>query len=117
VEFKVTSMYKENEREDPCDDDIGAIITRLRNRTTWTREAERNRTELCKLLRKQKYIYFRGTYSTYAITQIGQSYLYTVPLNKRGYLKPFRGKDVRVVVVDSGRYDRGLMAGIYKSNK
>ena len=49
-------MYKENEREDPLDDDIGAIITKLLNRTTWTAEVERNRTELYKLLLKRKYI-------------------------------------------------------------
>ena len=113
-------MYKENEREDLCDDDIGAIITRLRNRTTWTREAERNRTELCKLLKKHKYIYFRGhpyRYGLTTMTTVGQSYIYAVPPNKRGHLKPFRGKDVRIVVVDSGRYDRGLMAGIYKQKK
>ena len=113
-------MYKENEREDPLDDDIGAIITKLLNRTTWTAEVERNRTELCKLLVKRKYIYFRGhpyRYGLTTMTRVGQSYIYSVPLNKRGHLKPFRGKDVRIVVVDSGRYDRGLMAGIYKPSK
>ena len=113
----MTSMYKKNKREDPLDDDIGAIITRLRNRTTWNREAERNRNELRKLLKKGKYIYFRGHLYTYGIMQIGDSYLYATPLNKRGHLKTFRGKEVRIVVVESGRYDRGLMAGVYKSNK
>ena len=52
----MTWMYKNNKREDPLDDDIGAIITRLRNRTTWNREAERNRNELRKLFKKGKYI-------------------------------------------------------------
>ena len=67
-------------------------------------------------LRKEN-IYTFGDTFTYGIMQIGDSYLYATPLNKRGHLKTFRGKEVRIVVVDSGRYDRGLMAGVYKSNK
>ncbi len=112
-------MYRENGREDLLDDDIGAIITRLRNRTTWTGEAEQNRTELCKLLEKRKYMYFQGDIRTYNISRIGESYLYTVPLKMKGYLEPFRGKDVRIVVVGSGfwKFARGYMAGIYKSKK
>ena len=113
-------MYKEKEREDLLDDDIGAIIAKLLNRTTWTAEVERNRTALCKLLVKRQYIYLRGhpyRDGLTTMTRVVQSVIYSVPLNKRGHLKPFRGKDVRIVVVGSGRYDRGLMAGIYKPKK
>ena len=70
-------MYKENEREDPLDDDIGAIITKLLNRTTWTAEVERNRTELCKLLVKRKYIYFRGHPYRYGLTTMTRVHLIT----------------------------------------
>ena len=68
-------MYKENEREDLLDDDIGAIIAKLLNRTTWTAEVERNRTELCKLLVKRQYIYFRGHPYRYGLTTMTMVFL------------------------------------------
>ena len=113
-------MLSDHIRRDPLNDDIGELLLKINRRKTWTAEVERHRTELCKLLVKRKYIYFRGhpyRYGLTTMTRVGQSYIYAVPLNKRGHLKPYRGKDVRIVVVDSGRYDRGLMAGIYKSKQ
>jgi hypothetical protein len=48
---------------------------------------------------------------TYLVHQVGQSFLYDVPLNKRGRLAAFRGKRVRLVCLGSGTFTRWVRVG------
>ena len=57
------------------------------------------------------YIRFWGHYRRYNVETVGESYLYKVPGNKRGNLKPFRGNTIRIVCVGHKRFYRGIMAG------
>ena len=58
------------------------------------------------------YIEFPGQSQNWFLSRIGDSYLYDVPLNKQGRLKPFRGHRVRVICIGSGkRFERMYMAG------
>ena len=50
-----------------------------------------------KILSKKKYKKFIGDFRTYHLTRKGQSCLYDIPANQLGFLKPYRGKRVRLV--------------------
>ena len=94
-------------------DDVLALLRFLTARKGWNNEAKLNQKKLWTLLDSKDYIYFTAGYSDYIASAIGDSYLYDVPMYKRGYLSKFRGKRIRVVCVGSGshRY-RDYMAGV-----
>lgn len=93
-------------------DDVRPYIDTLAKRTGWNLEA-RNALELLKkILEAKKYITFLGHSNRYHLTRIGDSCLYDVPMDRKGFLSPFRGKRVRIVCVSSGRFARLLMAGV-----
>lgn len=105
-------MYsEENMLEDNLNDSIGRLIRNLNNRTTWTKRCADIQKQLIDELKKEKYISFRGHPSRYHLFRIGDSCVFEVPKNRQGHLKKFRGEKVRIVCVDSGTFDRGLMAG------
>ena len=93
-------------------DDVRPYIDTLAKRTGWNLEA-RNALEALKMtLEAKKYITFVGHSNRYHLTRIGDSCLYDVPMDRKGFLSPFRGKRVRIVCVSSGRFARLLMAGV-----
>ena len=94
-------------------DDVLALLRFLTARKGWNNEAKLNQKKLWTLLDSKDYIYFTAGYSDYIASAIGDSFLYDVPMYKRGYLSKFRGKRIRVVCVASGphRY-RAYMAGL-----
>ena len=59
------------------------------------------KAELLIVLERHKYIRFVGHYWRYLASRVGDSYLYDVPMNKRGHLKCFRGQRVRVLCIES----------------
>ncbi len=97
---------------DPLHGDIGELIGRLMARTTWGQREQTLRAQLADRLAKQGYVRLVGHPSRYHLTLVGESCLYDVPPKRRGKLKVFRGKRIRIVCVTSGRFDRGLMAGV-----
>ncbi len=101
----------EEKLPDPLCGDIGKLISKLQVRTTWGQREQDLRAQLVDRLAKQGYVSLVGHPSRYHLTLVGESCLYDVPPNRRGKLKVFRGKRVRIVCVTSGRFDRGLMAG------
>ena len=106
-------MIKTSEiTKDEFVDDALSIIRTLNARKGWTREARANRKKLRLLLKGKGYISFLGGYERYLGGRIGHSYLYDVPMKKRGYLSKFRGKRVRIVCVSSGTFKQEYMAGI-----
>ncbi len=99
--------------EDNIDDDVGKLLRLLRREESWTPTKHQLKQDLIKLLEQKKYIYFGGHAHRYQVGWIGGSYLYQVPLNRRGHLKRFRGECVRIICVGTGRYnDREFMAGV-----
>jgi len=106
------SMFKlEDKISDPKSDDIGLILDQILAISTYTKIKKQLHHTLIRLLEKKGYVSFVGHPSKYHLSVVGDSCLYKVPLNRRGHLKIFRGKAVRIVCVRSGRYDRLLMAG------
>lgn len=98
--------------EDNHEDDSLAIIRELNSRTGWTKHAQKLQGELGELLKSKGYIRFWSTVGCFHASKIGNSFLYDVPLYKRGLLEEFRGKRVRIVCISSGlRFDREYMAG------
>jgi hypothetical protein len=94
-------------------DDAMALIKVLNSRKGWNEEAKLNQEKLQKLLLSKGYIWFSGGFSRYIISKIGDSYLYDVPMYKRGHLSKFKGKRVRIVCVSSGTHTyREYMAGV-----
>jgi hypothetical protein len=102
----------EEKLPDPLRGDIGKLIGELQARTTWGQREQDLRAQLVDRLAKQGYVSLVGHPSRYHLTLVAESCLYDVPPNRRGILKVFRGKRIRIVCVNSGRFDRGLMAGV-----
>src|SRR5262245_17087775 len=90
---------------DTSDDKIGSLLAQARAIETWTMEKRRLVERAIKAMIAAKYVSIRGQYSSYNLTQRGQSCQYDVPEDRRGKLLPFRGKRVRVVCVS--RYGMG----------
>jgi hypothetical protein len=98
--------------EDTIKDEVLLLLNSLNSRNTWNTQAKNHHAELINLLERKRYQYFAGHPSRYHLTRIGQSCLYDIPLNRRGFLAIFRGKRIRLVCMSSGRYERWLMAGV-----
>lgn len=104
-------INKDSILHDNIEDDVSPLLHAMDECTGWTKEKRMIANQLVELLSKKKYICFSGSPYRYLCSQIGDYYLYDVPLYKQGYLKIFRGKRIRIVCVGSGRYTRTYMAG------
>jgi len=90
--------------EDLRSDEIGQAICALRSMTIWTKAKFERKQDLFKLVAKENYIKWAKTRRYFWMCGgIGFSYLYRVPLNKRGHFAPFRGKLLRLVYLDSAK--------------
>jgi len=70
------------------------------------------RARLIGLATAAGYVFFEASGCRYHASQVGEAYLYQVPHTKRGFLKPFRGKLVRIACIGSGRHStRHYMVG------
>ena len=96
--------------EDTLNDNIGKILKQLLEIPTYTKAKKLLHLELIELLKKGGYYEFVGHPSKYHLSRVGESCFYDVHPNRRGHLKKFRNKRVRLICVSSGRYDRLLMA-------
>jgi len=85
---------------------------RLDQIPTWTREKHQVMEEFVDQLHKAGYGYFHASPNNcFNLTGLGNSTVQTIPKNKRGNLKYWRGETIRIVCVGSGRYTRGYVAG------
>lgn len=103
-------FIKEKMIEDLCTDEAGQLMNSMHKIQTWTRAKRDIFNKLIEHLQKNEHVYFRGHPDKYHLSVIGSSCFYNIPLNRRGHLKVFRGKLIRLVCVASGRYDREYMA-------
>jgi len=95
---------------DDLTDDIGALLNTLCDGTPWNTAKFGVKDTLMTRLKGLKAIKFEGSHVRYIISRVGESYLYDVPLYKRGHLARFRGKRVRIICTDTGRFSRGYAA-------
>lgn len=95
---------------DDTSDDVTPILNFIRDGGPWNGKKARVKSKLIDELKRAGAISFEGHYTRYHMSQVGESYLYDVPLYKRGHLAGLRGKRVRIICTDSGRYSRGYAA-------
>jgi hypothetical protein len=108
-------MFNVNDKIiDKKTDHIGLMLNQLLDIPTYTKAKKLLHYDLIKLLEENSYLSFFGHPNKYHLSRIGDSCLYDVPETRRGHLKSFRGKRIRLICVQSGRFDRLLMAGEYK---
>lgn len=92
---------------DTFDDVLGAKIRRMNSITRWTAEKRRLQRDLEAMSPWFGYVGWRVDPRTYLVNCVGESFLYDVPLNKRGNFAMFRGKRVRVICLGSERSPAG----------
>jgi len=105
---------EEYQLDDNIEDDVNVIRKEMLSLKSWNKEKYKLQDKLVKILLLKKYISFTSTNpERYQLRSVGQSYLYDVPLYKRGHLKKFIGKRIRLICMHTGRHHtRLLMAGI-----
>jgi hypothetical protein len=98
--------------EDETNDEIGQKIAQVQSLVSGSKDKREALAELCDMMRNCKYAEFDSDAKNYATIRVGESFIYDVPTNKTGHLMAFRGKRIRVVCVESGKYNkRSYMAG------
>lgn len=101
---------------DTKDNLIGCLAAKLRRTPGgWSSTKERMRQHLERLADMYGYEGTYLDYRDYQLTRVGQSFLYDVPLNKRGFLAQFAGQRVRLVCTYSGPYRTWVRAGVVSS--
>ncbi|MDB9704048.1 hypothetical protein OAA86_08150 [Rhodospirillales bacterium] len=87
--------------EDKIEDDLGDEISNISNKMmakrTWDGECVQFFEELKKLLDKKKYKAFDGDCRRYFLTRKGETCLFDVPTEQRGFLEQFKGKRIRLI--------------------
>ena len=103
---------------DDHEDEVFNILRDMDEITGWKKEKVLLKEKLLKLLKKKRYISFWASNPrTYRLGQIGDSYLYDVPLYTQGHLKKFKGYRVRVLCTGSSSHSwREISVGkLYKT--
>jgi hypothetical protein len=86
-------------------DQVGKLILRFNQLERWTKAKHEMSGQLSHLLSKNGYQLAAGKRNEYRLHGgTGKSYIYKVPLNKRGVLSQHRGEFIRVVCVATNRY-------------
>lgn len=107
--FEGTTLVNSVE-EDHLRDEVGIFCKKLREKNSWTADAHEIKNNLLSALKKQKYSFFTADPHRYGLSQIGESCLVNVPLKQRGHLKKFRGCQIRLLCIGTGRYKREYAA-------
>jgi hypothetical protein len=97
---------------DTKDNLIGCLAAKLLNTPGgWSKAKERMRQHLEHLTRNHGYVGAWLDCRDYQLTRVGQSYLYDVPLGKRGILAQFAGQRVRLVCTYNGQFRTWVRVG------
>ncbi|APE04424.1 hypothetical protein BM528_00415 [Alteromonas sp. RW2A1] len=108
----IRMISEETQLNDNLDDEVNSLLEQINSIDSWTAKKFELKAKLLNLLKKKRYIVFKGPPKRYLAYRIGSSYLYDVPMYQRGVLSKFRGKRARIICVGSGRYTREYMAGV-----
>lgn len=106
-----TLIRLEHVLPDQYDDILGAKIHRLQAIDSWTAEKRKLQRDLAVMSTYFGYIGLWVDPRAYLVSQVGQSFIYDVPLNKRGNLSVFRGKRIRIICLGSGAFTRWIRVG------
>lgn len=106
-----TLIRLEHVLPDQYDDILGAKIHRLQAIDSWTAEKRKLQRDLAVMSTYFGYIGLRVDPRAYLVHQVGQSFIYDVPLDKRGNLSVFRGKRIRIICLGSGAFSRWIRVG------
>lgn len=106
-----TLIRLEHVLPDLCEDILGAKIHRLQAIASWTAEKRKLQRDLEVMSPYFGYIGLRVDPRAYLVHQVGQSFIYDVPLDKRGNLSVFRGKRIRIICLGSGAFTRWIRVG------
>jgi len=91
---------------------IGKLLREIEAHATMTASKRELVDRLISTATAMGYETFSAQAGGYKISAIGDSYLYDVPVSKKGALEPFRGSRVRIMCVGSGsQASRVFMAG------
>ena len=93
-------------------DDVGFILKKLNEHKTWTKAKFSLDEELQRAIKKKRYFLFWGHPYNFHLSPTGSSYLYDVPVNKRGRLSSFRGKRVRIICMGTGQFSYLYAVGL-----
>jgi hypothetical protein len=96
---------------DTYNDVLGEKIRRIQEIGSWTSEKRRLQRDLEVMSPWFGYVGWIVDPRTYLVHQVGQSFLYDVPVNKRGRLAAFRGIRVRLICLGSGSFTRWVRVG------
>ena len=106
-----TLIRLEHVLPDQYEDILGAKIHRLQAIDSWTAEKRKLQRDLAVMSTYFGYIGLWVDPRAYLVSQVGQSFIYDVPLNKRGNLSVFRGKRIRIICLGSGAFTRWIRVG------
>lgn len=81
------------------------------NARGWTREVERLRSEAEKICQLNGYKGIWVDTRDYLVHRVGQSFLFNVPVGKRGNLAEFAGQRIRIVCTYSSTHHRFIRVG------
>jgi len=96
--------------EDKLKDKIGKLLNKYRSIPTNTNEKKELLAELIEECNKEEYKKFIRDYRTFALQlSMGDSYIYKVPTDRKGYLADYRGKSVRFICVGRNKEERTVM--------
>ena len=87
----------EDQLTDNLYDGNSGIVLKMAAKKTWNANCAVLFERLEKILSKKKYKKFVGDFLTNHLTRKGQSCLYDIPANQLVFLKPYRGKRLRLV--------------------
>lgn len=95
------------------DSDLDVLISKMQDIPSWNSK----KLDLLKKLKsetaKSGYIHFTGNTRYYfELQRVGNEVIFPVPSNRRGILKKFRNKTVRIICIGSGRFQRDYAAGL-----
>jgi hypothetical protein len=106
-----TLIRLEHVLPDLCEDILGAKIHRLQTIDRWTAEKRKLQRDLEVMSPYFGYIGLWVDPRAYLVYQVGQSFVYDVPFDKRGNLSVFRGKRIRIICLGSGAFNRWIRVG------
>jgi hypothetical protein len=106
-----TLIRLEHVLPDQYEDILGAKIHRLQAIDSWTAEKRKLQRDLAVMSTYFGYIGLWVDPRSYLVSQVGQSFIYDVPLKKRGNLSVFRGKRIRIICLGSGAFTRWIRVG------
>jgi len=85
---------------------IPSLLSKFNSLTLNTVEWRETKNKIIEELKKQNAFFYDTHHTTFPVNRVGSSFEFNVPENKKGYLKPYRGKKVRAICLYSKKFIR-----------